>query len=113
MPASNDPNWLVFKGDHPYFEDGVPYTYRMYSDWSLKNQLDGGVKISTIKGRLSAAHFCQPDHLLAPKTLKDKVEKNTELRGFCKEARDARLISSRFDSPKEAFSQKWLSRKLL
>lgn len=107
MPATNKPRWVVFKGRHAYFEDGVPYTYAMYSDWTIENNEDGGVIRSTMKGRLGAVYYCEPKHLMSVKTFKEKAKKRV-LSGFCKKKDDNKIIKIKPVS----LSSQWLRKKL-
>ena len=110
MPASNDPRYVMFKGDHPYFEDGERYTYSQYSNYTEQHCEDGGVKLSTIKGRLAKSHHCMNHHLLSPKKFMLRQDRVVNGKGFHHAARKKVLTQSRL-SAEEAFSQKWLSKK--
>ena len=110
MPASNDPRYVMFKGDHPYFEDGERYTYSQYSRWTEDNCEDGGVKLSTMKGRLSKLHHCEKHHLLSPKKFMLRNDRVINAKGFHHAARRNVLTQSRLTA-EEAFSQKWLIKK--
>ena len=52
MPFKNKPRYVEFKGEHPYFKSGQSYTFAEYSDWTIKNCIDGGVMRATIRQAL-------------------------------------------------------------
>lgn len=112
MAAKNKPTRRVFKGKHPYFMDGVAYTVREYSNWTLQYCLKGGVISSTLKGRLEGLDYCEPKHLLSVADYYEQSKEVKKLRGYCKEAREKVLNQPRLESECERMSQKWLGVKL-
>lgn len=103
------PRFVEFKGQHPYFKNGKSYTYKEYSDWTLQNCVDGGIKRATIKGRLYGESFCQPKHLV-PK--REFFTSDTNNKGYTKERREAVRLQPRLETSLERLSMKWLKVKL-
>lgn len=109
MPAKNDPREVMFKGDHPYFEDGTEYTYKEYSRWTKDNCEHGGVKISTMKSRLRNLNYCENDHLLSPNTY---LQRESRVVVGWREIKQNLLTQSRL-TEEEELSQEWLCKKLV
>lgn len=110
---SNKPSkFTTFKGEHPYFEDGVAYCHMDYSKWTFDNDPQKGVIKSTISGRLKGEKYCEPRHLLPVVDFAAQSEAAKKMRGFCKEARLRVLNAPRLETRVEEISMQWLSTKL-
>ena len=96
MPAKNKPRYVEFKGQHPHFKAGQSYTFAEYSDWTLDNNVDGGVLRATIKGRLYGEAFCTPRHLVGKRQFSFGNEKSKL--GFSREARERVKNTPRLES---------------
>ena len=83
--GSRKPDRVEWRGEHEYFEHGKSYTYAQYAGWTMEQNMDDGVNLSTMKGRLGQVPFAEAK-------------------------REA--SSTRFESSNEVRSQEWLSRKL-
>ena len=59
MPATNKPNKRLFKGEHEFFKEGIPYTYRQFVEWT-EEFTPPGVNGQTMKGRLGKEPYCLP-----------------------------------------------------
>jgi len=110
MGAKNDPRMVEFKGHHAHFVAGTFYNYNDYAHYTQENCPDGGVKTSTMKGRLSSIKYCEPKHLKHVNEYSGSPKKGS---GWSKEDRVKALLTSRFDSEVEALSMKWLKVKLV
>tara|TARA_A200000159_G_C7169195_1_gene274670 strand:+ start:328 stop:696 length:369 start_codon:yes stop_codon:yes gene_type:complete len=110
---SNKPSkFTTFKGEHPYFKDGVAYCHMDYSKWTFDNDPQKGVIKSTISGRLKGEKYCEPRHLLPVVDFAAQSEAAKKMRGFCKEARLRVLNTPRLETRVEEISMHWLSTKL-
>jgi hypothetical protein len=110
---SNKPSkFTTFKGEHPYFKDGVAYCHMDYSKWTFDNDPQKGVIKSTISGRLKGEKYCEPRHLLPVVDFAAQSEAAKKMRGFCKEARLRVLNTPRLETRVEEISMQWLSTKL-
>ena len=110
---SNKPSkYTPFRGEHPYFMDGVAYCHMEYSKWTFDNDPQRGVIKSTISGRLKGRKYCEPHHLLPVVDFAQQSEAAKKMRGYCREARLRVLNAPRLETKAEELSMKWLSTKL-
>jgi len=110
MPFKNKPRYVEFKGEHPYFKSGQSYTFAEYSDWTIKNCIDGGVMRATIKGRLYGEDVCTPAHLAGKRQF--VFGNDNKKLGYSKEAREKVKNASRLQNSSERMMAKWLRVKL-
>lgn len=111
MAASNDPAYRVFKGEgHPRFKYGESYTIAMYSDWTIENCQKGGVKRSTMKGRLLKAPHCLPEHLLH---LSDYIARPNKPERKKPRIRTLEPSESALTNCRDNLSQRWLCRAIV
>ena len=107
--GSRKPDRVEWRGEHEYFEHGKSYTYAQYAGWTMEQNMDDGVNLSTMKGRLGQVPFAEAKHLLSVADY--KALSNQRGMTLCgKVKREA--SSTRFESANEVRSQEWLSRKL-
>ena len=110
---SNKPSkYTPFRGEHPYFMDGVSYCHMEYSKWTFDNDPQRGVIKSTISGRLKGRKYCEPHHLLPVLEFADASKEVKKLNGYCKENRLRILNAPRLETRLEVISMKWLKTKL-
>jgi len=112
VPATNKPNKRLFKGEHEFFKEGIPYTYRQFVEWT-EEFTPPGVNGQTMKGRLGKEPYCLPEHLLSADAY---IAMRAELRKKASEGKEAvekKRTASQLESHTQVFSQCWLSRKLI
>jgi len=105
IEPTNKARFIEFRGDHPYFVEGVSYSIAEYSAYTKRHCLDGGVKEPTIKGRLGRIKYCEPQHLLhADEYTSNRKSSRPPRKG----EREKALATPRCESMAEALSMKWL-----
>lgn len=108
---SNKPSkYTPFRGEHPYFMDGVAYCHMEYSKWTFDNDPQRGVIKSTISGRLKGRKYCEPHHLLPVVDFAQQSEAAKKMRGYCREARLRVLNAPRLETRIEEISMEWLKK---
>jgi len=113
MGAYNLPNKRLFKGEHEFFKEGIPYTYRQFVEWT-EEFTPPGVNSQTMKGRLGKEPYCLPEHLVSAEEYTAlRKELNRKKSGYHEELREKKRTASQLESHTEVFSQGWLSRRLV